>query len=189
MKKLIVAFIIAFGFGMGFWYFYTFQEPKRPEILNEHAKKLRTLNEKLISAEILSRELDLVAKLIEQNLATSQNDSLADDANLSFMNYMTDLLRQHKIQLVKLEPGKKLVKPDYVRTPYNLIVTCSYKQLGEFVNTIEKSERLITVEDYDLDNDVKKVAQRVKAGQPLDVRVVQLKLSTLTLIKKKTQAS
>ncbi len=188
MKKLIVAFIIAFGFGAGFWYHYTFAYPKRPAVLAEKAKRLRDLNEKLISAEILARELDLVSKLIEQNLATSATDSLAEDANLAFMNYMTDLLRQNKIELLKLEPGKKITKPDYVRTPYNLVINCSYRQFGQFVNTVEKSERLITVEDYDLDNDVKKVAQRMKSGGRIDTRTIQLKISTLTLIKKKSQA-
>ena len=188
MKKLIVAFIVAFGFGAGFWYHYTFAYPQRPVVLNEKAKQLRDLNEKLISAEILARELDVVAKVIEQNLATSSTDSLAEDANLTFMNYITDVLRQGKIEMIKMEPGKKVAKPDYVRTPYNLIILASYRQFGQFVNTLEKSERLITVEDYDIDNDVKKVAQRVKAGGRLDTRTIQLKLSTLTLIKKKTQA-
>jgi len=174
MKKLIVAFILAFGFGAGFWYHYTFAYPKRPILLVAKADTLRSLNEKLISAEILARELDLVAKLIEQNLATSATDSLAEDANLTFMNYITDLLRQDKIEMIKLEPGKKVAKPDYVRTPYNLIIMASYREFGQFVNTIEKSERLITVEDFDIDNDVKKVAQRVKTGGRLDVRKYRL---------------
>ncbi|MDK9699151.1 MAG: type 4a pilus biogenesis protein PilO [bacterium] len=187
MKKLIVAFVIAFGFGIGFWYHFTFKAPEIPRQLTAKAKQLRDLNEKLISSEILSRELDLVAKLVEQNLATSSQDSLADDANMPFMNFMTDLLRRSKIELIKLEPGKKISKPDYVRTPYVLIINASYRQFGDFVNTIEKSERLITVEDFDIDNDVKKVAQRVKGGASLSVRTIQLKVSTLTLIKKKTQ--
>ncbi|MCX7834614.1 MAG: type 4a pilus biogenesis protein PilO [bacterium] len=188
MKKLIVTFIITLGFGLGFWYYYSFSLPEKPRQLSAKAKQLRDLNEQLISAEILSRELDLVAKLIAKNLATSAQDSLAEDAHLGFMNYITDLLRANKMELVKLEPGKKETKPDYVRTPYTLIVNCTYKQFGEFINTLEKSERLITVTDFDIDNDVKKVAQRAKAGGDINIRQMQMKISTLTLIKKKSQA-
>lgn len=188
MKKLIVTFVIALGFGLSFWYYFSFKLPEKPRQLNAKAKQLRELNEKLISAEILSRELDLVSKLIQKNMAASAQDSLADDAHLVFMNYITDLLRANKIELVKLEPGKKESKPDYVRTPYTVVVNCNYKQLGEFINILEKSERLITVTDFDIDNDVKKVAQRAKGGGDINTRQMQMKISTLTLIKKKSQA-
>ena len=42
------------------------------------------LNENLISAQILASQLDRVFTLFQENLALSQADSLADDANLPF---------------------------------------------------------------------------------------------------------
>jgi len=100
------------------------------------------------------------------------------------MEYITSIMDNLKIKLVKLEPGKKSARLDYVRTPYTLTLEASFEKLGKFINQLEKSERLITVEQFEIDNAVRKSgAQAEKAGGDLSAKSIVLRISTLTLIK------
>ena len=139
----------------------------------------------MISAQIINQELDLVAKLIDRNLAFSKSDSLADDASLPFMEDITSILDDIGITLLKLEPGKKSARLDYVRTPYTLTIQSSYDQFGKFVNEMEKSERLITIEQFEIDNAVRKSSAQVQKFSSLDQKKMTIRVSTLTLIKQR----
>ena len=58
-------------------------KPFQIKVLEEEQQEL---NENLISAQILASQLDRVFTLFQENLALSKADSLADDANLPFLN-------------------------------------------------------------------------------------------------------
>jgi len=184
MKKNLVMLLILALFGGGAWVYHHFVFAEYPQQIRGFDRSIQLRDEKLISAQIIHSQLDLVANLIEKNLAISKTDSLAEDASLPFLEYITNILSGLDIKLVKLEPAKKSARLDYVRTPYTLTLEASYKQLGQFVNQLEKSERLITLEQFEVDNAVRKSGSQVERGK-LDAHEMILRISTLTLIKQR----
>ena len=133
MKKVLILALIAIVFGGGFWLYYNLVYPGIHERIGELDREIKTKNEKLISAEILAQEMDLVAKLIERNLALSSQDSLAEDASMPFLNYVTEILEELDIKLVSIEPKKRRTQIDHIKTPYALTIDCSYKKFGRLV--------------------------------------------------------
>jgi len=183
MKKILLLLLIALIFGGGFWLYYNMVYLKLPVQIAELDRQIQSENEKLISAEILSQELDLVAQLIERNLATSAQDSLAEDASMPFLNYVTNLLRQLEIKLITLEPKKRRTQLDHIKTPYALSVECSYAEFGKLVTELEKSERLISVESFIVDNGFRKASATQSKIRAMEDRLFEMEISTLTLIK------
>ncbi|MBU0519177.1 type 4a pilus biogenesis protein PilO [bacterium] len=183
MKKVFILLAIAVVFGGGFWAYYNLSYPKFPERISALDRELKQKNEKLISAEIISQEMDLVASLIERNLALSARDSLAEDASMPFLNFVTNLLDELDIKLMSMEPKKRRTQVDHIKTPYSMSVECSYSQFGQLITQLEKSERLITVESFMIDNGYRKAQARQKGADP-DKHLIELEISTLTLIKR-----
>ncbi|MBM3326904.1 MAG: hypothetical protein FJY65_08005 [Calditrichaeota bacterium] len=184
MKRNLILLIVLILFGGGIWAYYQWIYPEYPRQITQYNRTIQLRDEKLISAQIIHSQLDLVANLIEKNLALSKSDSLAEDASLPFLEYITGILNELEIKLVKLEPGKKSARLDYVRTPYTLTIEASYEKLGKFVNQLEKSERLITVEQFEIDNAVRKSGAQAEKGD-IHTKSMKVRMSTLTLIKQR----
>lgn len=184
MRKVFVALLLLAVVGVGFYYFQKTVYRPKPAKVKELDRTIQQENEKLISAQIIANQLKHVTKLIEGNLAQSARDSLAEDASLPFMNQVTDILRAHNINLISIDPGPRRNFADYIATPYVLDVETDYKSLVNFLNDVEKSNRLVTVDRVDLNSTVKRVQAQAKAGK-LDKRPMSITLSTLTLIKHK----
>jgi Tfp pilus assembly protein PilO len=184
MKRNLVLLLLLAIFGGGAWIYHKFVFAEYPQQIRQFDRSIQLLDEKLISAQIIHSQLDLVANLIEKNLALSKTDSLAEDASLPFLEYITGILNELEIKLVKLEPGKKSARLDYVRTPYVLTFDASFEKLGKFINRLEKSERLITVEQFEIDNAVRKSGAQVEKGD-IKAHEMVMRISTLTLIKQR----
>jgi Tfp pilus assembly protein PilO len=184
MRKVLVSLIMLAIVGISFYYYQKLVYSPKPAKVKELDKLIQQENEKLIAAQIIAGELKHVTKLIEGNLAQSARDSLAEDASLPFMNQVTDILRAHDIGLVAIQPNARKNFADYIQTPYTMDVETSYKSLVSFLNDVEKSNRLVTVDRVDLNSTVKRVQALAKAGK-LDKRPMSITLSTLTLLKHK----
>jgi Tfp pilus assembly protein PilO len=184
MRKVLVALIMLAIVGISFYYYQKLVYSAKPAKVKELDRMIQQENEKLIASQIIAGELKHVTKLIEGNLAQSARDSLAEDASLPFMNQVTDILRAHDINLVSIQPNQRRNMADYIQTPYTLEVETSYKSLVSFLNDVEKSNRLVTVDRVDLNSTVKRVQALAKAGK-LDKRPLSITLSTLTLLKHK----
>lgn len=184
MRKVIVALILLTVIGVGFYYYQKLVYTPKPLKVKELDRAIQQDNEKLIAAQIIAGELKHVTKLIEGNLAQSARDSLAEDASLPFMDQVTDILRQHEIDLVKIIPGTRKNFADYIATPYTMEVETSYKSLVHLLNDLEKSNRLVTVDRLELNSAVKRVQALAKEGK-YDKRPMLITLSTLTLLKHK----
>lgn len=184
MRKAIAALILLIVVAGGFYYYLKVVYKTKPGIVRELDEEIRIENEKLIAAQIIASELQQVTRLIEGNLAQSQRDSLAEDASLPFMNQITDIMRDHNIDLKTIEPGRRRNYNTYLATPYNLELYTSYKSLVNFLNDVEKSNRLVTVDKFELSSQVKQVQAMAKNGLT-DKRPMMIELSTLTLIKQK----
>lgn len=184
MRKNLYMFILVLVFGLGAYFYYSFVYVEQPRKIRKLKSEIEALNEKLISAQILARELDQVAKLIERNLALSAKDSLAEDASIPFLIDVTNIMEELNIKLVKLDPGNRVNMRDYLKSPYNMRIECTYEQLGKLINRLEKSERLVTIEGFEIDNAIRKIKDARDKGRKPDTHSIDLMISTLTLIKR-----
>jgi Tfp pilus assembly protein PilO len=186
MKKNLFMLLILLVFGGGFWIYYNMIYSEQPRQIRRLDREIREQNEKLISAQILAKQLDLVAKLIERNLAQSARDSLAEDASIPFMEDVANMLNDLDIVLLDIEPGRRINMVDYIKTPYDLRINATYQQFLDFINLLEKSERLVTVEDFEIDNGIRKATTSREMRKGQNTQNIDMKISTLTLLKHKT---
>ena len=184
MKKTLFALTLLLITAGSFYYYQQYEYRPKPLKVRELDRQIQQENEKLIASQIIANELKQVTKLIEGNLAQSARDSLAEDASLPFMNQVTDIMRDHNISVISIEPGRRRNFADYIATPYTLEVETSYKSLVDFLNDVEKSNRLVTVDRLELNSTVKRVQLLAKAKK-FDQRPMAITMSTLTLIKHK----
>lgn len=182
MKKTITALLILVVFGLGHYFYHRLVYAELPRQIRQLDMTISRENEKLIAAQIIARELQQVTRLIEGNLALSLRDSLAEDASMPFMDYVTDLLREMDVRLIRIQPGQRVHMADYIKTPYVLEVESSYANMVNFLNRLEKSDRLVTVETFELSNSVKRSEESVQRGD-IDRRPLAITISTLTLLK------
>ena len=125
------------------------EKPFEIRVLEEQQQEL---NENLISAQILASQLDRVFTLFQENLALSKSDSLADDASLPFLNNLTDILDELEIKLLGIKPKSRVDKITYFKAPYLITLECTFDQFGKFLSEVERSPRLITVDEFEVKN-------------------------------------
>ena len=126
-KRNIILFASFIAFTISYWIgasVFIGDKPFQIKVLEEEQQEL---NENLISAQILASQLDRVFTLFQENLALSKADSLADDANLPFLNNLTDMLEDLDIKLLGIKPKPRMDKITYLKAPY--IITVSYTHL------------------------------------------------------------
>ena len=140
------------------------------------------LNEQLISAQILANKLDQVYSLFEGNLALSKSDSLAEDASMPFMNDLTRILNDLEIILISIKPKHRDDMGNRILSPYELVLKCSYSQLGAFITEVERSPRLVGIKEFFIKNGIERLKRTVTEAQ-LEQQEVELSLYTLTLVK------
>jgi Tfp pilus assembly protein PilO len=160
-------------------------KPFEIRLLEEEQEEL---NENLISAQILASQLDRVFTLFQENLALSKADSLADDANLPFLNSLTDILDDLDIKLLGIKPKPRVDKITYFKAPYLITLECTFEQFGMFLSEIERSPRLITVDEFEVKNGIERIKTNTEEEKLLEQEFV-VNLSTITLVKSKSKVS
>jgi len=183
-QKTLILFSATVVFFLGFYLSDTLVLSKKPQQITRLQREIETLNEKLISAEILAAKLDRVYTLFERNLALSKLDSLAEDASMPFLNSITEMLNTLDIRLISIQPKRGLIDKEYVKTPYELKVECNWEQFGKLLAELERSDRLITVEEFSMRNPVEQL-KNLQNLEKLMTQQYEIKLTTLTLIKQK----
>ena len=161
------------------------EKPFEIRLLEEEQEEL---NENLISAQILASQLDRVFTLFQENLALSKADSLADDANLPFLNNLTDILDDLDIKLLGIKPKPRIDKITYFKAPYIIILECTFEQFGMFLSEVERSPRLITVDEFEVKNGIERIKANIEEEKLLEQEFV-VNLSTITLVKSKSKVS
>ena len=161
---------------------------KKPFEIRLLEEEQEELNENLISAQILASQLDRVFTLFQENLALSKADSLADDANLPFLNNLTDILDDLDIKLLGIKPKPRIDKITYFKAPYIIILECTFEQFGMFLSEVERSPRLITVDEFEVKNGIERIKANIEEEKLLEQEFV-VNLSTITLVKSKSKVS
>ena len=172
---------------LSYWLSASFLIGEKPFEIRVLEEEQQELNENLISAQILASQLDRVFTLFQENLALSKADSLADDASLPFLNNLTDMLEDLDIKLLGIKPKPRIDKITYFKAPYIITLECSYDQFGKFLTEIERSPRLITIDEFEVKNGI----ERIKANTDEERLLFQefvINLSTITLVKSKNKA-
>ena len=186
-KRNIILFGCLIVLTLTYWVSASFLIGDKPFEIRVLEEEQQELNENLISAQILASQLDRVFTLFQENLALSKADSLADDASLPFLNNLTDILEDLDIKLLGIKPKTRIDKITYFRAPYVITLECSYDQFGKFLTEIERSPRLITIDEFEVKNGI----ERIKANTEEERLVYQefvINLSTITLVKSKNKA-
>ncbi len=179
VKWLTGSIIVLF---LSFYFILNFLYQEKPGDIRYYDKQIAKLNEQLITAQILANQLDRVYTLFERNLALSEQDSLADDASMVFLNSLTLSLDSLGIELLNIRPKPSARSRQAIETPYDLEILCDYRQLGEFMADLERSLRLVRVKQFNIKNGVGRL-KNTKDAEILKKQEIELKLSTLTLIK------
>ena len=186
-KRNIVLFGCLIVLSLSYWISASFLIGEKPFEIRVLEEEQQELNENLISAQILASQLDRVFTLFQENLALSKADSLADDASLPFLNNLTDMLEDLDIKLLGIKPKARIDKITYFKAPYIITLECSYDQFGKFLTEIERSPRLITIDEFEVKNGI----ERIKANTDEERLLFQefvVNLSTITLVKSKSKA-
>ena len=161
------------------------EKPFEIRVLEEEQQEL---NENLISVQILASQLDRVFTLFQENLALSKSDSLADDANLPFLNNLTDILDELEIKLLGIKPKPRVDKITYFKAPYLITLECTFDQFGKFLSEVERSPRLITLDEFEVKNGIERIKANTEEVKLLTQEFV-VNLSTITLVKSKSKVS
>ena len=161
------------------------EKPFEIRVLEEEQQEL---NENLISAQILASQLDRVFTLFQENLALSKSDSLADDANLPFLNNLTDMLDELEIKLLGIKPKPRVDKITYFKAPYLITLECTFDQFGKFLSEVERSPRLITLDEFEVKNGIERIKANTEEEKLMEQEFV-VNLSTITLVKSKSKVS
>ncbi|GIS40005.1 hypothetical protein Ct9H90mP12_1990 [bacterium] len=185
-KRNIILFGSMILLTLSYWLSASLLIGEKPFEIRVLEEEQQELNENLISAQILASQLDRVFTLFQENLALSKADSLADDASLPFLNNLTDMLEELDIKLLGIKPKPRIDKITYFKAPYIITLECSYDQFGKFLSEIERSPRLITIDEFEVKNGI----ERIKANTNEDKLIYQefvVNLSTITLVKSKSK--
>ena len=85
-----------------------------------------------------------------------------------------------------IKPKDRESKGEYYKSPYAITIECSYEEFGKFLAEIERSPRLITLNEYEVKNGVERVKTNV-SEEDLIEQVFELNLATITLVKSGTK--
>lgn len=193
MKKNLIIAAVLLAYVAGFYYYYQNVIEPQPRRLADLRDDLAEKRRQHLSAQIISKNLENVNELIGNNLVEDLSDSLAQASSIPFLNYITGLMDDLDIVLVSMKPStitkwdeysdEKLIDQDYIEIPYNMSILASYKQLGKFLEALERSPRLIKVARIQMLNPMDFAFYEGEVSGRPDQHRVNLIIHTLTILK------
>ncbi len=184
MKRIIIVSSIFLLFLIGSYFQHNLMEKKLDQIIDLEGQYKKT-NEQFISADLLDKELNRVSELFKTNLALSADDIKNEEASIPFLDDLTNLFVELEIEVLDIKPGKKErrgTRNTYI--PYELEMNCTFEQLANLINDLEKRERLIIVDEFTFASNTKKLS-RNKNNESILAHRVSLTVSSVTLNKAK----
>ena len=143
----------------------------------------KSINEKYITAQILSQQLSNVYNVFENNLSFKKSDSINEEASMDFMKEITDLMYKYGITLKQLIPGRKSKKGVYTSIPYTIEIVCDYEKLGSFLVDLEKNNRIIEIDNIYLKNDYESAKLDNQDDFTFLNQTIEIKLRTVSINK------
>ena len=155
---------------------------KLDQLLDLKAEQ-KKVNEKFISADLLSKNLNRVLDLFNKNLALSAGDSKNDEASMPFLDNLTDLFVSLGVEVLDIKPiskDKRGSKNTFI--PYKLELRCTFKEFANLINDLEKNDRLIVVDEFRFYSNAQKLS-KLKDPESVMNHKVYLVISAVTLNK------
>ncbi len=189
-NNLLVLFLVLVFLGSAYAYYQKVVEPQ-PDMIESLRLEIENKNKQLLGAQILSEKREGINKLIQNNLIDNPSDSLAEKSSIPFLRYLTSTLDKLGIRLVALTPldvigadnDYSYEKIEYIEVPYELKVISSYKEIGEFLDVLEKSPHLIKVVSFSLSNEIDKASYASEISGKPNQHSISLRISTLAILK------
>ena len=147
--------------------------------------KHKDVNEKYITAQILSQKLDKVYAIFESNLSFSKNDEKNKEASMKFLKELTDIVEKLEMKIDQIIPGKKEKKGKTIRIPYKIQFRSDYEKLGEFITKLENNDRIIEIDELIIRNNLEKTRVNNMDGGDILNQEIEMKIYTVTLNKSK----
>ena len=148
-------------------------------------KDHKDVNEKYITAQILSQKLSNVYDVFENNITFKKSDAINEEASMEFMKDITDLMHKYGITLKELIPGKKFKKGVTTNVPYTIEIECDFEKLGNFIVELEKHKRIIEIDNIFLKNDYESAKLDSDDDYNFLNQTIEIKLHTVSLSKAK----
>jgi len=184
MKRNIILLSLTIIFIISSLLLRTIVFSNKPEEVMDLEGIQKSANERYITAQILSQSLDNVYRLFEVNLASNKNDKLNEEASVDFINTLTDILYQLKVDVIEIKPLEKYKSGKYTYIPYRLKLACDFEKFGKLVSELERNERLISISEFEYNNSPENV-RRSSALTELPNSIIEMEIATITLNKSK----
>ncbi len=170
--------------GVAFYCYDAFVYKENIKTIKGLDKQIEKQNEQLIAAQILDQELSGVARLIQENLAMSMSDDLVKSSAVKFLKDFTTTVNELDIELLSIQPkpGRAGQDDGYLKSTYSIELFCNYKKLGQLINRIEKTDRIIWVDAFEIKTNIDYLKGK-DHSRGIDTRTIELELSTITLLK------
>jgi len=192
MKALIITTaLLLVVLAAGYFYFDNVIV-KQPDEIERLMTEIGDKNKQLLAAQILGEKREAITQLIQNNLIDDPGDPLAEKASIPFLRYLTSSMDNLGIRLVELTPlavigtsdnPASVIQKEYIEVPYEMKLIASYREIGRFLDTLEKSPHLISINGFDITSDVDQstFAEEI-VGKPRQ-HPVNLRISTLAILK------
>ncbi len=111
-------------------------------------RKIKTAQEKLNSAEVLSEELSAVSTVIKNSI-TDEKSFSTEEIN-DFSRKLADLSDKYKIAVYSVLPKPVYSTGHKIEHKYTLEIDCNYVQMGQFLTELESFDNIIKVNSIDV---------------------------------------
>jgi len=185
IKRNIILFLLIISFFGTNYILTNIIIENKTRYISELEKKHKDVNEKYITAQILSQQLENVYNIFENNLAFSKKDKINEEASMDFLKSLTDIMEKNEIDLTQIIPGKKIKKGSLIKIPYVLQFECDYEKLGKLIIALENNNRLILIDNIYLKNNVEKIKMKNTNDMDYLNQDIEMKIYTVTINKAK----
>ena len=191
MRNQLIFLAVVLLFFAGVFYYYENVVVAQPQEIESLQFQIEEKNKQLLSAQILSEKREGINQLIQNNLIDTPSDSLTEKSSISFLRYLTTTLDKLRIRLVALTPHDVIGKEEYdyyeqreyIEVPYELKIIASYKEFGKFLDTLEKSSRLIKITSFTISNDIERSSYASEIMGKPNQHPITVQVSTLAILK------
>jgi len=181
MNKNLIFSILLSLITFSFFIENSFFVSKKPAHIRQLEKKFKSVQETYNATTILAGGWKQMYEIFEQNLITKNND-IDKMASIEFLEILTDIIDGLDIAILSIKPQKKQNAGKYVYIPYDLEIRCSYEQFGKLISSLESNERLIQIDEFELQNNVEKIAKK-RGTRNLINHNIEMKISTISIKK------
>ena len=184
MQRNIILFSTVIFTVLTLWISETIFYRNKLDTISDLEVEQKKVNEKFITAQILSQSMDRVYKIFKNNLKSKKNKEILNKT-MPFLDNLTDILSALEIKTLYIRPLQVNKQKNYVLSPYQIEIECPYEKFGKLLSKLEKNDRLIIINQFHINNGYERVTN-ISKSQKLPDPLITIELSTISLNKIKS---